>query len=489
MTDSLAEEIGCLIGLVIMLYFLLQQLAKTEENSSKDKKKNHFPDYIQPNFSHDIEKTDIKGDYYKAYLIIDLSEEILEDLFYKIKKFPTNAELLWEALCLSVEKYSLNVDGIKIKSNEFTFYNHIKPWNFKELSDFSHSINYLEILVSTLESFEELEVKSGKNISLVSSSFGNNNVIIKKKFNTNSRCHIFTVKINEIILLPNVFKIIWGKLKYLCIPSCKVDYLQDRVSFRCDYDWWINFECRICGKKYFCECFRPALEGYCDSVVKKHCDEKMNPYLGAGALIEGFVSEYKNSEFKSSCCHMCRGIKPLSCLGKNLIERYYPYVIKEAYNLDKNFFVLKEDFYNGGFLNPEHRFNQIYNEASNKVRDTIGYPRIGERYKRETELYYLIKGLFDGYKIIREASPSWLKPQRLDIFIPDLDLACEYQGEQHYMPISAWGGEDCLEKNKERDRIKKEKCKKNKIQVVYFYYWENINEQLIEKRLKKFIKK
>lgn len=33
MTDSLVEEIGCLIGLVIILYFILQQPTKTEESS------------------------------------------------------------------------------------------------------------------------------------------------------------------------------------------------------------------------------------------------------------------------------------------------------------------------------------------------------------------------------------------------------------------------------------------------------------------------
>ena len=420
---------------------------------------------------------------------MDLSKDIVKSLFYNKEKFPTNAELWQEALKLSIQSNSCNIDEFKIKTNRFTFYNYIKPWSLKELSTSVHRIYYLEIVAYTLKDIENLRIKSGKNISIVSKSFGNHNIVIKKGFDKKFNRHIFNIKINELSLLPHIFKEILTELNYLCVPSCQIDYLQDRVGFRYNYDWWINFECRICGKKYFCECFRPVIEGYWKEVVRKHCDKKMSTYSGAGTLIEGFVFEYKSSKFKNECCHLCRGVKPLSCMGKNLIDRYYPYVVKEAYELDKNFFVLKNDFYNGGFLNDEHKFNQIYNEASNKIRDIIGYPRIGEKYKRETELYYLVKDFLADYKIIREASPTWLKPQRLDIFVPELKLACEYQGEQHYLPVAAWGGEDALDKNKERDRIKKEKCKQNKIAIVYFYYWENINEQLVEKRLKKFMKK
>ena len=31
---------------------------------------------------------------------------------------------------------------------------------------------------------------------------------------------------------------------------------------------------------------------------------------------------------------------------------------------------------------------------------------------------------------------------RLDIYLPDLKLAIEHQGEQHYQPITVFGGEE-----------------------------------------------
>jgi len=36
---------------------------------------------------------------------------------------------------------------------------------------------------------------------------------------------------------------------------------------------------------------------------------------------------------------------------------------------------------------------------------------------------------------------AWLAPQRLDIFVPALSLAIEYQGEQHFLPLDHLGGD------------------------------------------------
>lgn len=46
-----------------------------------------------------------------------------------------------------------------------------------------------------------------------------------------------------------------------------------------------------------------------------------------------------------------------------------------------------------------------------------------------------------------------------DIFIPELNLAVEYQGAQHFKAVPLFGGDEGLKKAKERDKIKKLRCK------------------------------
>lgn len=95
--------------------------------------------------------------------------------------------------------------------------------------------------------------------------------------------------------------------------------------------------------------------------------------------------------------------------------------------------------------------------------------------------------MFSEYEIIREASPQWLNKQRFDIFIPKLNLAIEYQGEQHFKAVKLFGGEEGLKKTQERDKIKMMKSKQNKVTIIYFTYQENISENLVTKKLKKIL--
>ena len=97
--------------------------------------------------------------------------------------------------------------------------------------------------------------------------------------------------------------------------------------------------------------------------------------------------------------------------------------------------------------------------------------------------------MFAEYDVIREASPKWLDRQRLDIFIPELNLAVEYQGAQHFKAVPLFGGTEGLKKTQERDKIKKLKCKQNKVTIIYFTYKENLSEDLVIKKLKFFLEK
>jgi len=67
---------------------------------------------------------------------------------------------------------------------------------------------------------------------------------------------------------------------------------------------------------------------------------------------------------------------------------------------------------------------------------------------------------------------------RFDIFIPDMNLYIEYDGEQHFRPVSGWGGDKSFNDVKIRDNIKNEFCKNNNIKLLRISYLDNIEEKI-----------
>ena len=56
----------------------------------------------------------------------------------------------------------------------------------------------------------------------------------------------------------------------------------------------------------------------------------------------------------------------------------------------------------------------------------------------------------------------------LDFYLPQYSIGIECQGEQHFVPIEYFGGEESFKKTKKRDALKKQLCKDNGIKLIYF---------------------
>lgn len=119
----------------------------------------------------------------------------------------------------------------------------------------------------------------------------------------------------------------------------------------------------------------------------------------------------------------------------------------------------------------------------------VGVKKIGEAWVNETMLFNYIKEIFQEYEVLREYSPKWLNKQRFDIFIKELNLAIEYQGEQHYKPIGRFGGIQGFENIKKRDETKRKKSKENGVEIIYFSYKEELTLDFITEKLQKYISK
>jgi hypothetical protein len=117
-------------------------------------------------------------------------------------------------------------------------------------------------------------------------------------------------------------------------------------------------------------------------------------------------------------------------------------------------------------------------EIANKTREKLFLPKIGEGWASEIGVLQKVKELFIGYRVIYQGSPYWLGNQRFDIYIPELNLAIEYQGEQHYRPIKIFGGDEGYIKTKERDLRKLQLAKSYNVFVEYVKYDDNIKDVL-----------
>ena len=69
----------------------------------------------------------------------------------------------------------------------------------------------------------------------------------------------------------------------------------------------------------------------------------------------------------------------------------------------------------------------------------------------------------------------------LDMYNHDLKLACEYNGQQHYLP-SAWKNKKEFKKSKLRDKEKKQKCKEHNINLIVIKYnqWDGLPKSFLE---------
>lgn len=112
---------------------------------------------------------------------------------------------------------------------------------------------------------------------------------------------------------------------------------------------------------------------------------------------------------------------------------------------------------------------QLTRESEDTCREEIGLPRVGEGWISETSLYYAVKKAFPNFEVIQHARPEWLGKQHIDIYLPQLAIAIEYQGEQHNQPIAYFGGHQSFSNTQRRDRRKQRLCKRNGIKLIYVH--------------------
>jgi len=169
-------------------------------------------------------------------------------------------------------------------------------------------------------------------------------------------------------------------------------------------------------------------------------------------------------------------------------EKYYNMVL-EGYVSEierKECNRLHEDFKKARKIH-QRKVRAFQKEIENRVRLKFGKRKIGERWVRETKLYKIVQDLFPTEEVKRHFRPDWLNGLELDIYMENMRLAIEYQGEQHYKPIEVWGGEAALAELQARDTLKQVICNEKGITLLHIKYDEPLTEMNIRNKIEPLI--
>ncbi len=125
----------------------------------------------------------------------------------------------------------------------------------------------------------------------------------------------------------------------------------------------------------------------------------------------------------------------------------------------------------------------FHNSIESITRQEFGFRRVGEGWVSETLLYQIVCRLVHPERVLRHFRPDWLEGLELDLYIPDRRLAIEYQGQQHFHPIEAWGGIGGLEGLRRRDAKKAKACQQQGVHLITFDYTEPLTEDHVRQVL------
>lgn len=308
-------------------------------------------------------------------------------------------------------------------------------------------------------------------------------------------------------------------------------------------DTFIAFSENPDSKKYFCTCSKLSIENFIELKTLNKTDnyESLFPYCIKEQLeINELNFAIENLNFKEKICHKCNlatpSVRSLHPMYAGKFQQYFNWYINQQYYTlgiyrneilidkcpDEIANIIQErlktyEEYKEEKSKLEKLSNSIRNDISpeeitywhnvkieeaenyiilnkklsqlstkfsnfieNIVRQDFGFRKVGEGWISESILYKIIQRIFPKFEIYRHHRPIWMNGLELDIYIPKLKLAFEYQGKQHYFPIKAWGGKKALKEVQIRDKIKVAICKDEKITLIKIDYTEPLSEKYIK---------
>jgi hypothetical protein len=222
----------------------------------------------------------------------------------------------------------------------------------------------------------------------------------------------------------------------------------------------VAFDHMITGTRVFCQCARRAHD------VMRAKAEVLKPQYVESSWVHEVVALLKDAHYGDSVCHLCLA----QSVDADEPKRRYGASIEYGFEAYIDQLIFDEAL--------DRR------TARERVKQILGM----ERWVKESALHSVLRDLFPDEQVLREASPAWLERMRFDIFLPRLALAIEYQGQQHFQPVSAFGGADGYARLLKRDEKKRQLCKEHGVNLVEVRYDAPITTAAIRQRLRRYLR-
>lgn len=148
-------------------------------------------------------------------------------------------------------------------------------------------------------------------------------------------------------------------------------------------------------------------------------------------------------------------------------------------------------FYRRKIKDPEYRkkindrHNGWYHSTRNRVveeRLKSGLPAI-DYYQKENIVFKLLQEIFPNKKIKRRQRGILPNRLELDFYLPEINLAIEYNGIQHYKKVKFFYSSDSFDKRQFNDELKQKYCKKLEIKLIIIRYDEKLSKELILQKI------
>ena len=257
----------------------------------------------------------------------------------------------------------------------------------------------------------------------------------------------------------------------------KVEYVKsnEKVCIICPIhgEFWMTPNAHITAKHNCPKCAHPSYKkdekDFLDEAKKVHGDKydySKVEYINNKTKIciicpeHGEFWQLPYEHLKGHGCHNCAKNKKMTT--SEFIEKA-KYIHNNFYDYSK--VVYKNTEEKVCIICPEH--GEFWQTPHSHLSG-VGCPICSKcKNLNETALFEFINSHISE-KVIREKRLPWLGMKSLDIYIPKYNIAIEYQGKQHFMPLDFFGGEKGYKETIKRDEEKFKLCKLHKTKLFYF---------------------
>lgn len=260
-----------------------------------------------------------------------------------------------------------------------------------------------------------------------------------------------------------------------------------------------EFQCKICGHKWNCRPYHLTKGHGCPKCAGniKRTDKQFKEKLKLENPNIIPLTEYINNNTHILCeCKICGcrwNVKPSNIFtlhrgcpkcSKNKKKTHQEF-IEEMRSVNPNIEILGE--YKNACTKVLCKCKidgHIWEGVPNAICHGIGCPKCNlSKGEIAVEKYLIHNNIaYEPQKRFKDCKNINVLP--FDFYLPDYNIAIEYDGKLHYEAIEYFGGQDSLISMQKRDAIKTSYCKEHNIKLIRIPYWNFDNiEEILQREL------